>query len=209
MIRGTLRRCAKAIPILLAVGASPLTAQDNAADSAWLVDVLGLGANSIVADIGAGAGELSLAIAAHVAPNGRVFASELGDESVERLSQAVASAGGGNVTVIEGHPDRTNLPAGCCDAIFVRFVYHHFADPPAMNTSLLKSLRPGGRLAVIDFAPRGTESPDPSGRTAGEQHGVTADTLSDELEQAGFIIVSTEQRPDRLVYVVAQKPVRP
>ena len=105
MIRGTLRRYAKAIPILLAVGASPLTAQDNAADSAWLVDVLGLGANSIVADIGAGAGELSLAIAAHVAPNGRVFASELGDESVERLSQAVASAGGGNVTVIEGHPD--------------------------------------------------------------------------------------------------------
>ncbi len=192
--------------VVLAASATTLTAQDNATDAAWLIDVLELSAGSTVADIGAGAGELTIAIASHVAAVGRVYASELGDESIERLGQAVDSAGMTNVIVIEGDPNRTNLPEQCCDALFIRFVYHHFADPPAMNASLWQSLKPGGRLAVIDFAPRGSESPQPSGRTTGDQHGVTANTLENELRLAGFTIVSVEQRPDRLVYVVAMRP---
>jgi len=203
VLRWTLR------PVLAGFAAALLAAsaqaQDDAADATWLADVLELELGATVADIGAGSGGLSVAVAPHVGPEGHIYATELGPESVASLAQALDSAGLRTVTVLEGHFDRTNLPPECCDAVFIRFVYHHFADPPAMNRSLWQSLKRGGRLAVIDFAPRGPEAAQPSGRAEGDQHGVTAATLQAELEQAGFIVLSTEQRPDRRVQVVAMK----
>jgi hypothetical protein len=55
------------------------------------------------------------------------------------------------VTVIEGAAASANLPAACCDAIFLRHVYHHLGDYGAFNKSLQSALKPGGRLAIIDF----------------------------------------------------------
>ncbi len=78
-----------------------------------------------------------------------------------------------------------------------------------MNASLLESLKPGGRLAVIDFAPRGGESAEPEHRDGNDHHGVSADTVAEELREAGFTIVSAEQRSGRRVFVVARKPTQP
>lgn len=186
--------------------ASTAAAQDNAADSAWLAQALQLRSGSIVAEIGAGGGKLSIAVARHIGPSGRVYSSELGRESLQRLRRAISAAALNNVNVIEGDPNRTNFPDGCCEAVFLRNVYHHFADPGAMNASVWRSLRPGGRLAVIDFAPRGTENQQPSGRAQGSQHGITMRTLVKELESTGFEVISAAERPDRGVYVVARKP---
>lgn len=203
----TMRRCSFAATLmLLGCAAAAPAAQEDAGDVAWLVEVLELGPGSVVADIGAGGGELTIAMAAHVGAAGRVFASELGDDSRARLEQAVESADVANVTVIEAGLDRTNLPAVCCDAVFTRFVYHHFADPLAMNGSLWQSLKPGGRVAVIDFAPRGSESSEPGGRATGDHHGVTARTVAGELREAGFTIVTAERGPGRTIHVVAVKP---
>jgi predicted methyltransferase len=89
----------------------------------------------------------------------------------------------------------------------MRSVYHHFADPAAMNASLLKSLKPGGRLAVQDFGPPpGAESPTPAGRSEDGHHGVTAPTIKRELEAAGFEIVSAAEFGLRGVLVVARRP---
>lgn len=76
-----------------------------------------------------------------------------------------------------------------------------------MNSSLLQALKPGGRLAVIDFEPDGTESVDPAGRGSGEQHGITVGTLRRELEAAGFVIIDADLRPAwNGIYLVAMKP---
>jgi predicted methyltransferase len=101
-------------------------------------------------------------------------------------------------------------PAECCDGIFIRNVYHHFADqpdPPAKTTSLWRTLKPGGRLAVIDFKPVGSEAPTPAQRDGGDQHGVLPETVSRELVQAGFTLISSEDRPDRWFIVVVEKRV--
>ncbi len=207
MLTGT-RRCFFVVVLTLLGAVSPVLAgQEDAEDVGWLVDMLGLGPGLVVADIGAGGGELAIAVARQVGSSGRVYASELGSDSLERLEQALGLAGVTNVTVVEAGLDSTNLPDLCCDALFTRFVYHHFADPPAMNASLWKSLKPGGRVGVIDFAPRGDESADPSDRATGEQHGVTARTVADELRAAGFTIESAEQGPGRTIHVVATKPL--
>ena len=59
-----------------------------------------------------------------------------------------------NVTVIEGGGGGHQSAAACCDALFMRDVYHHITAVEAFNKSLLASLKPGGRLAIIDFVPR-------------------------------------------------------
>ena len=180
------------------------TCQNYSSDVQWLIDVLELERSSVVADIGAGDGDQTREIAQYIGQSGKVYSTELGENSLQELRESVGSLE--NVTVVEGHPTQTNLPEECCDAIYLRRVYHHFDDPTAMNQSLLATLKPGGRLAVIDFEPRGSESEDPEGRESGSQHGVTNETVVNELKKAGFNIISSDQRSGRDIYVVAEKP---
>jgi ubiquinone/menaquinone biosynthesis C-methylase UbiE len=200
-----------AAPLVLISLASTLlvaqSAQDNAADAERLITVLGIHAGSVVGEIGAGDGALTIAMAKAVGDSGRVFSNEFNKERLSGIGQAAERAGLKNVTTVEGRAAETNLAERCCDAIFMRSVYHHFADPAAMNASLFKSLKPGGRLAVQDFGPPpGAESPTPAGRSEDGHHGVTAPTIQKELEAAGFEVVSATQFGSRGVLVVARRP---
>jgi ubiquinone/menaquinone biosynthesis C-methylase UbiE len=114
---------------------------------------LGLRTGMMVADVGAGRGQLTLALAAAVGPTGHVFSSEIDLARMAALREKVVQAGLRNVTVVEAKASDSGLPAGCCDAIVLRRVYHHVTDPAATNASLLRALRPGGVLAVIDIPP--------------------------------------------------------
>ena len=193
---------------LLAAGAGAQNARENAADKDWLVKTLEIRAGSVVGEIGAGGGELTYLLAAEVGEAGRVFSNELNKERAGALRREVDTRKLANVTVVDGRELETNLPEQCCDAIFMRNVYHHFGDPPAMNASLLKSLKPGGRLAVIDFTPPPGGEQGPGHRGEDNHHGITAPTLERELKEAGFEIVSVDT-PNRGVRVVARRPVTP
>jgi ubiquinone/menaquinone biosynthesis C-methylase UbiE len=181
-------------------------AQDEfAVDAARLTKALELTLGRSVADIGAGAGELTVALARVVGPTGRLYATELESGRLRAIRRAADSAGLKNVTVLEAHATRTNLPERCCDALVLRFVYHHIKDPVLMNKSLYQSLKPGGRLAVIDFAPDSAESADPARRSDGEQHGVTPPTVVRELRQAGFELVVVEEGIRRAGFMVVMR----
>jgi ubiquinone/menaquinone biosynthesis C-methylase UbiE len=181
------------------------TAQENAADADWLVKTLEIHEGSVVGEIGAGGGELTIAMAKAVGESGKVFSNELNKDRLAALSGVAEKAGAKNVTPIEGAEAATNFPDQCCDAIFMRNVYHHFADPAAMDASLFKSLKPGGRLAVIDFTPPGEEAAKPSGRSADGFHGVKPATVARELLAVGFEVISAEAH-NRTVTVVARRP---
>jgi ubiquinone/menaquinone biosynthesis C-methylase UbiE len=114
-----------------------------------LRQALALEAGKVVADVGAGEGALTLALAREVGPNGRVFATEIDAARLKKLQAAKLD----NVTVVEGRRGETGLPPACCDAIVLRRVYHHLAEPASIGADLLRALRPGGVLAVIDFPP--------------------------------------------------------
>jgi ubiquinone/menaquinone biosynthesis C-methylase UbiE len=146
-----------------------------------LRQVLALEAGKVVADVGAGKGELTLALASEVGSNGRVFSTEIDPNRLQRLRELAAGAKLGNVTVVEARSAETGLPEGCCDAIVLRRVYHHLTDPSTLNASLLRSLRPGGVLAVIDFPP-------PVFWSRGSL-GVPASAVMGEVQASGFEFV--------------------
>ncbi|MGH7580339.1 MAG: class I SAM-dependent methyltransferase [Gemmatimonadales bacterium] len=193
----------------MAAAPAPATAQDDfASDAARLVTALKLDTGQTVADIGAGRGELTVALAREVGPSGRVYATELDTDRLRDIREAASSAGLENISVLEAHATRTNLPERCCDALVLRRVYHHIDDPRLMNASLRESLKPGGVLAVIDFEPDSAESADPANRDTGEQHGITSATVVRELSQAGFELVDVENgtRPGRFMVVMRRPP---
>ena len=174
---------------------SPCWAQDNAADTKRLIESLQLKPGDVVAEIGAGNGDLTIAIANHVGKEGRVFSSELGAERIKSLRTAIEKSGVSNVQVIEGHETTANLPDACCNAIFMRNVYHHFADPAAMHASFLRALKPGARIAVIDFSPRKGDTAAPGKRAEEASHGVSEAVVAEELRTAGFALVSDQAAP--------------
>lgn len=144
-----------------------------------LRQALALKAGMVVADIGAGKGELTLTLASEVGPSGRVFSTEVDPGRVALLRETVAAAGFGHITVVEAGRHDTGLPPGCCDVIVLRRVYHHLTDPARVNASLLQSLRPGGLLSVIDLPP-----PFFSGHRG--SFGISAKIVVDEVTKSGF-----------------------
>ena len=171
-----------------------------------IFEAIGVREGSTVCEMGAGDGELSLAAAKLVGPGGRVYTSELGEERVKTLREKVANSGLSQVTVVAGDPVKTNFPDAACDALFMRNVYHHFTDPAQVNASISASLKPGARLAVVDFTPPGKEADRPGDRAKDGMHGVRAESVSRELTDAGLEPVSSELGTDRWFMVVAARP---
>ena len=144
-----------------------------------LARALGLQRGMVVADIGAGSGALANAIAARVGETGRVYATELSAErrAADRRARHECREGQrarhgcpGDQHWAAGSVLRRGVPAA---------VLHHITDRQAFATSLTQTLRPGGRVAIIDFAP-GTLW------FHGADHGVRADTVVSVFRSAGL-----------------------
>ena len=180
--------------------------QPSGITNGQIFEAIGLRDGATVCEMGAGDGELTLAAARLVGPAGRVYTSELGDERVKALREKVARSNISQITVVAGDANKTNFPDGGCDALFMRSVYHHFADPAAMNASIAAALKPGARLAIVDFTPPpGSEAACPADRGKDGMHGITAETLSRELKDAGFEAVSSIG-VQRAIMVVVSRP---
>lgn len=174
-----------------------------------LSHLLNLKPGSIVAEIGAGNGDLTIRIAKRIGSSGTIYSTELNPKQLNEIRNKVKSHNLTNVKVVQGIVNGTNLPPGCCDAIFMRSVYHHFTQPKRMNQSLIRSLQPNGLLAVIDFPPNWLLSfwkieGVPANRGG---HGIKREMLTDELTGAGFQVVRVVKNWDGDSYsVLFRKP---
>jgi ubiquinone/menaquinone biosynthesis C-methylase UbiE len=175
-----------------------------------LVEVLGLEPGMTVADVGAGFGATTVVLSKWIG-TGRVFATDIGQRQLIAIRDYIKQEGLSNVVVLEGAPAATNLPPECCDAIFMRDVYHHVTSVETFNKTVLASLKPGGRLAIIDFEP-GAGSKLPAGVPENRGgHGVPTADVEGELKAAGFTHLRTipkwpEGDKNPLFLVLFRKP---
>jgi len=153
-----------------------------------LARLMGWKEGTSVADIGAGDGSYSFAAADRLGPKGRIFATEIDAQKLKELRAEVRNRKLRNVIVLESHEADTNLPTSCCEAIFLRHVYHHLTKPAEFDADLVRALQPGGLLAVIDFPPRaGLDEVKgvPSNRGG---HGIPQAILIQEVTAAGLSV---------------------
>ena len=139
-----------------------------------------------VADVGAGTGAHLHPFAAAVGENGRLYAVDLAPAFVARLRDRAAAGRLSQVTPVLCSETSVMLPAASCDLIFNADAYHHFEYPARTLASMFSALKPGGRLAVLDFE-----------RVPGESFEWTLghvragkEVVRAEIEAAGFVFLS-------------------
>ena len=182
------RRCVTRVPAAVSAVLLALPLLAHASESDRIVKALELRPGQSVADVGAGDGDFTIPLGRRVGPAGRVFATEVEDEKLEKVRSAVGTSGLANVTVLRGGQETTGLPDGCCDAILLRLVYHHFTDPAAMRRSLWQ--RPQAGRAPGRYRDDAAEAwralpgvPERGG------HGIPAKELLADMESDGFAVV--------------------
>ena len=158
---------------------------DDPARDEWqkphqVIQALNLAPNSVVADIGSGTGYFSIRLA-HFVPKGRVFGVDTEPDMVKYLAERAKRDGLTNVTAVAGRPDDPRLPAKV-DLVLMVDVFHHVARRVEYFRRLQNSLKPGGRVAIIDY-----KKDSPMGPPASER--ITADGVKAELGAAGYALV--------------------
>ncbi len=163
-----------------------LQANSAPGEAARLAAEVGVRPGTTVAEIGAGDGLLAISMARLLGPGGRMIATELGDAQRRAIRDAATRAGLANVTVLAATEHETNLPAGCCDTIYMQRVYHHLTDPAGVIASARRALRPEGALAIMEFEPNFLRNFFKPRGIPRNGHGVTQDALIGEMQRFGF-----------------------
>jgi ubiquinone/menaquinone biosynthesis C-methylase UbiE len=117
-----------------------------------IVAALKLKPGMLVADIGAGSGVFSLALARAVRPGGKLYAVEVDEKLIAHITEVGTEQGVTNIEGIYAEYNDPLLPPGI-DLAFIHDVLHHIQDRATYLKNLAGYLKPGGRVAVIDFKP--------------------------------------------------------
>ena len=115
-----------------------------------LVDLMALQPAEVVADLGAGTGYFSFRMAERV-PQGKVLAVDIQQEMLDLLTRAAKQRGVKNVEPVLGKVDDPNLPEAAVDAVLLVDAYHEFDHPREMMEAVVRALKPGGRVVLVEY----------------------------------------------------------
>jgi len=134
----------------------------------------------VVADVGAGSGYYTVRLAERVGPTGRVFAADIQPEMLDLLRTRVKRARLDQVELVRSTETDPGLPEGVCDLILMVDVYHELARPQEVLRKLRASLKPDGRLVLIEFRKESAWVP------IREEHKMSVKEARMELEAEGY-----------------------
>jgi cyclopropane fatty-acyl-phospholipid synthase-like methyltransferase len=169
-------------------------ARDRWQQPALVLEALELGPGMVIADIGAGTGYFSVRLARAV-PDGQVIATDIERDMIRYLTERAAREQLPNLRAVLTPPADPQLAAGTVDRILVVDVWHHIDDRAGYARALARALRPGGKIAIVDFTREATHGPPPDMRLTPEQ-------VIGELRQAGLAAaLSPTVLPDQYIVV--------
>ncbi len=125
-----------------------------------IMDALGIADGAIVADLGAGSGWFTVRLARRVGPNGLVYAEDIQRQMIEVINRNVLREQLSNVRTVLGTPRDPRLPYGI-DTVLIVWTFHEIEDPVALLKNVVGSLKPQGRVGIVDFT-AGSGGPGPA-----------------------------------------------
>ena len=169
-------------PVMGAAGADWLDRPERESEENpnLALDALGIRPGMVVADIGAGTGYMSLRLAKRVGPSGKVYANDLQPDMLRLLRENAARARIANIETVLGEEADPKLPQGQMDLVLLVDVYHEFAEPQKMLRKIRDTLKPDGRLVLLEY-----RKEDPSIPIRPE-HKMSVAEVRTELEAEGF-----------------------
>ena len=157
---------------------------DDPERDAWqkpheVLQALKLAPDAAVADIGSGTGYFAVRFA-HIVPKGRVYGVDAEPDMVRYLAERAKREGLANLTAVAAKPNDPGIPTAV-DLVILVDTYHHIPSRERYFQNLQKSLKPGGRLAIIDFTMDSPVGPPRNAR-------IPADAVKKELARAGYAL---------------------
>ena len=168
--------------------------RERAGEAAKVMELLSIRPGMAVADIGAGAGYYVGHLSRRVGPEGRVVAQDVERPYLERLRQRVARERLPNVSLVLGEPHDPRLPPRSVDVALLVHMYHEIAQPFGLLANLVPSMRPGGRVAILDV-----DGPI-------QAHGTPRALLVCELAAVGYRQAAWHWIEGRSVYLAVFEP---
>jgi predicted methyltransferase len=157
-----------------------------------ILRALDLKSGDTVIDLGSGVGYFSLKLSPIVGSAGTVVAADIRRESLVFLWIRTVLARADNIRIVHGEVDDPHLAERPADAVLALNTYHELANPSRILAVVFAHLKFGGRLVIVDRAPRagGPQSRE----AAADHHEVEAGAVETELRGAGFIALTRDDR---------------
>ncbi|NNE93062.1 MAG: class I SAM-dependent methyltransferase [Verrucomicrobiales bacterium] len=153
----------------------------------------------VIADIGAGSGYFTFMMSPLV-PKGKVLAVDIEQGMLDFIQGKAKRDGVKNVESVLGTIEDTKLPEGKVDAVLMVDAYHEFSHPREMMESIVKGLRPGGRVILLEY--RGEDPSVP----IKPLHKMTQKQAIAEMEAVGLKHKETRDFLPRQHFMVFEKP---
>jgi ubiquinone/menaquinone biosynthesis C-methylase UbiE len=116
-----------------------------------IIRTLAVKPGDIVADIGSGSGLFTRPMARAVSPGGRVYAVDIDAALLQHVRTTAAAEGITNITTVQAPPDSPSLQPASLDLALICDTLHHIEKRQLYLTNLKKCIKPGGRVAILDF----------------------------------------------------------
>jgi ubiquinone/menaquinone biosynthesis C-methylase UbiE len=174
--------------------------RDQEEDPDRAIDVLKLPKGATVADIGAGSGYMTEKLSKKVGPMGKVYASDIQPGMIDLLTKRVAKRKLANVTPILGVQDDPRLPVEAIDLVLMVDVYHELSQPQLMLRHIKASLKPGGRLVLVEYRKEDPNVP------IKPEHKMSVAEAKLEVEAEGFKLTTTNEDLPRQHILIFTRP---
>ena len=173
--------------------------RDNVQKPMQLIRDMGVRPGMTVADIGTGIGYMLPFLSRAVGSEGKVIAEDIFDDFLEGARQRAQSSKLANVTFVKGSATDPNLPEAQVDVALVLDVYHHFDYPEKMLATIAKSLKPEGRLVIVEYYKRPEAMPNNRAMT---HIRIDMPDVIKEVEANQFHLVSEKETIKNVQYML-------
>jgi ubiquinone/menaquinone biosynthesis C-methylase UbiE len=182
--------------VMGAAGADWLTRPERESDEHpdEALDAIGIQRGSTVADVGAGVGYFTWRLAQRVGANGLVYGEDIQQPMLDLLAKNMSTRHLANVRAVLGTVEDPKLPKNSIDLVLLVDVYHEFSEPEKMLDRILESLKPNGRIVLLEYRAEDPEVP------IRPEHKMTVSQVRAEVQPEGY-------RFDKAIEVLPQQHI--